>query len=476
MKKILSLTLLLIHTCLVFGQQLPPKLASPFNVKQIHSGHSLTDPLFGPWPGQYVDLVASENSTQGWQIFDQMVGKSTIPGSALRARWENPPGYNAPDARHQINNWELLSITERVPMAYEGGNTQQWYLDQIQEQKVYLSLFVNNAWNNGNNGDGTPTLLWTTWTNIDNSNGPWRQMLDIQGAEFERMQDYANANRVAGAPHVYIIPGHKMMARLYDDIQADSVPGIDHINEFFSDNIHTNSLGAYAIAMMHYACIFNLSPVGLPSNLLLNPPSGFEAPSDSLANYLQSMIWEVVTTYPRTGITESPLPVVFQGKLSAKQFKDDIQLQWSVATQINNEKYVVEHSADGKNFTSIGEIAGDGTSYEIKNYDFIHTAPSIGINYYRIKQIDVNGKYSYSDIASIRYDGNEETKIYPNPATSEVTINTTSPASLQIIDVQGKILSKQTISEGQNTINLAGLPKGVLIFMVGNQRFKVLNE
>ena len=227
---------------------------------------------------------------------------------------------------------------------------------------------------------------------------------------------------------------------------------------------------------MHYACIFNLSPVGLPSNLLLNPPSGFEAPSDSLANYLQSMIWEVVTTYPRTGITESPLPVVFQGKLSANNYKADIQLQWSVATQINNEKYVVEHSADGKNFATIGEIAGDGTSYEIKNYDFIHTAPSIGVNYYRIKQIDVNGKYSYSDIASIRYDGNGETKIYPNPAASEVTITTTGSAFLQIIDVQGKILSKQTISEGQNTINLAGLPKGILIFMVGNQRFRVLNE
>jgi hypothetical protein len=287
-----------------FGQSLPPKQAYSLGVKQIHSGHSLTDPLFGqPWPGQYVELVANLNSLQGWSIFDVMVGKSTVPGSTMKARWDSPPGFGSPDARHQINNWELLSITERVPLAHQGGNSQQWYLDQIQEQKEYLSLFVNNAWNNGNNGNGTPTLLWTTWTNIDNSNGPWRQMLDTQGEEFERMQDYANANKPVSAPHVYIIPGHKMMARIYDDIQLNLVPGVTDINQFFSDNIHVNSLGAYAVAMIHYACIFNQSPVGLTNDLMQSPPAGFQKPSPALAAYLQNMVWEVITTYPRTGIT-----------------------------------------------------------------------------------------------------------------------------------------------------------------------------
>ena len=303
-------------TSFAFGQTLPPKQAYPYNVKQIHSGHSLTDPLFGTWPGQYVDLVASQNSLQGWAIFDVMVGKSTIPGSSMYTRWNTPPGFGSPDARHQINSWELLSITERVPLAYQGGSNQQWYLDQIQEQKNYLSLFVNNAWNNGSNGNGAPTLLWTTWTNIDNSNGPWRQMLDTQGEEFERMQDYANANKPTAAPYVYIIPGHIMMARLYDDIQLNLVPGITNINEFFIDNIHTNSYGSYAIAMIHYACVFNKSPVGLPNNLLSNPPAGFQVPSPELASYLQNMIWDVVTTYPRTGITSNPLSIIVNNLLN----------------------------------------------------------------------------------------------------------------------------------------------------------------
>ena len=306
MKKIIYTVLFCVCVGSVVAQVLTPKQAYPLNVKQIHSGHSLTDPLFFPhWPGQFVNLMGVKLNTSAGGLLTMQIGKSTTPGSPLRFRWENKVGYGAPDARLDIANWELLCITERVPMNYQGGNSQQWYLDGIQEQKEYLSRFVNNAWTNGNNGNGAGTLLWTTWTNLDNSNGPWREMLDIQGAEFERMQDYANANKPANAPHVYIIPGHKMMARLYDDIQLGIVPGITNINQFFGDNIHTNELGAYAISMIHYACIFNQSPEGLPNNLLPNAPQGTPIPSPALATYLQTMIWDVVTKYPRTGVASN---------------------------------------------------------------------------------------------------------------------------------------------------------------------------
>jgi hypothetical protein len=307
MKTYLTCLAAILGLSLSVAQTLPPKQAYPFNVKQIHSGHSLTDPLFHPnWPGQFVNLMGILNAQPASNLLNSMIGKSTIPGSPLIYRWNNPVGFGDPDARLDIHNWELMCITERVPLNYEGGNTQQWYLDGIEEQREYLSLFVNNAWNNGNNGNGAPTLLWTTWTNLDGSNGPWRAMLDTQGEEFERMQDYANANRPEGAPHVYIIPGHKMMARLYDDIEQNLVPGINNIDAFFSDQIHTNELGAYAISLIHYACIFNQSPVGLPSNFIPNAPAGTPLPSAELAAYLQNMIWEVVTSYPRTGISVNP--------------------------------------------------------------------------------------------------------------------------------------------------------------------------
>lgn len=284
----------------VSAQDLPPKQAYPYSVKQIHSGHSLTDPLFHPhWPGQYVNLMTKLRGV--WAGND--IGKSTIPGSPMRWRWNNSSGY--PDARHNIDEFELLSITEVAGLCYEGGSTQGWYLDCIKEQREYMSLFVNNAWNNGNQGNGAATLLWTNWVNINDSDGPFREMLDKLGAEWERIQDHANANRPNGAPHVYIIPGHKMMARLYDDVQDGKVPGITQFSQFFSDNIHTNELGAYAITMIHYACIYNKNPLGLPNRLIDNPPAGTPIPSPALAEYLQRTIWEIVTNYPRTGVNDN---------------------------------------------------------------------------------------------------------------------------------------------------------------------------
>lgn len=368
--RIAYIIILLSLSKLTSAQPLPPKQAYPLNVKQIHSGHSLTDPLFYPhWPGQYVNLIAGKNSLQGYQVVNNMVGKSTMPGSAMKARWTTPVTGGAPDARINIANWELLSITERVPLLYEGGSTQQWYINGIKEQKDYLSLFVNNAWNNGNNGKGCPTLLWTTWTNIDNSNGPWRDMLDIQGAEFERMQDYANQNRPSGAPPVYIIPGHKMMGQLFDDIKAGKVPGITNISQFFSDNIHTNELGAYAISMIHYACIFNTSPVGLPRNLIPSAPAGTPIPSDSLANYIQNMVWKVVTSYPRTGIyiTSGSAEAVNQ---TVQLFPNpaDASIQLSIPSTLLQAPWFVSNCT--------GQVLCSGTAHSLQTVIPLQTLPS----------------------------------------------------------------------------------------------------
>jgi len=293
MKTITTIIVLILGTWHLSGQILPPKHAYPLEVRQIHSGHSLTDPLFGqPWPGQYVNLLTHLRGT--WAGDD--IAKATIPGSPMFWRWNNENSLS-PSARHDISDWELLVITEGIPIP------QHWQTGLITDANEYFSLYVNNALEHGNNGNGAATLLWTTWTNIDDSDGPWRATLDEYELFWEEMMDYANTNRPNNATPVYIIPGHRMMAQLYDDIQLNLVPGITDISDFFSDNIHTNTLGDYAIALIHYACIFNQSPEGLPNDLMPNPPQGFMIPSLELAAYLQNMIWEVVTTYPRTGIT-----------------------------------------------------------------------------------------------------------------------------------------------------------------------------
>ena len=87
-----------------------------------------------------------------------------------------------------------------------------------------------------------------------------------------------------------------------------------------------------------------------------------------------------------------------------------------------------------------------------------------------------DGQYSYSNIASVVYDGNAEISIYANPATSEVTITTSEPLLMQIFDVYGRVLKTQDVSKGQITVEISELPTGILIFVVGDQRYKVLKE
>lgn len=304
-----------------FSQTLPPRTPSDFDVKQLHCGHSLTSPLFGPWPGQYVELVADENGLQGWQIMGSMVGKADLPGAWLTMHWNytsSPcwPNCYEPNSNpsSEINNWELLIVTEN----FEGPAD-----NSLNQSRENLLNFVNNSWQNGNSGLGAPTMLWTNWPGIDGSAyffdgygiaeatdgsaSGWRQMLDFldQGGlggtnGWEAMQDYANDNRISGAPPVYMIPGNRMMARFYDDVEANIVPTITHVNQIFTDGVHTNNIGAYMITMIHYACIFGQSPVGLSNNI--HPDVTIDT---NLATYIQEMVWDVVTSDPRTGIVES---------------------------------------------------------------------------------------------------------------------------------------------------------------------------
>jgi hypothetical protein len=97
-----------------------------------------------------------------------------------------------------------------------------------------------------------------------------------------------------------MIPGNRMMARFYDDVEANIVPTITHVNQIFTDGVHTNNIGAYMITMIHYACIFGQSPVGLSNNI--HPDVTIDV---NLATYIQEMVWDVVTSDPRTGIVES---------------------------------------------------------------------------------------------------------------------------------------------------------------------------
>lgn len=277
-------------------EPLPPRKASALTVRQIHSGHSLSD-AYGsnPWPGRLTLATALKTGDRARET----IHRSITPGSSLAWRWEHPT--DKPDARQNIDAFELLVITESVPLAVK---------DLTATSLVWLDRWVRHAWARGNAGKGAEVMLYSSWIYWRHSGTPpeydreaaipFRKRLDIDGARWEQMQDSANANRPAGMPPVYMIPGHRLMMRIHDDIAAGRAPGLRSIGDIFADDIHLNAIGQYAITCLVYAVIYQRDPADLPDRL---------APADRLspeqARYLKSIAWDIARTYNRTGVNTS---------------------------------------------------------------------------------------------------------------------------------------------------------------------------
>jgi fibronectin-binding autotransporter adhesin len=118
--------------------------------------------------------------------------------------------------------------------------------------------------------------------------------------------------------------------------------------------------------------------------------------------------------------TPSPLPVTWISFIGARDHAS-VELRWVVSQQIDNDRFEVERSLDGKDFYRIGTVKGGGTSYESVKYTYSdNEAVNYKKYYYRIKQIDLDGKYDYSKIVVLLPDGESMQRwfVYPNPVKS----------------------------------------------------------
>jgi hypothetical protein len=149
------------------------------------------------------------------------------------------------------------------------------------------------------------------------------------------------------------------------------------------------------------------------------------------------------STYQPSG----PLPVVFISFIANKtNFDTDALLQWNVASELNADRYEVERSLDAVSFTKIGEVKATGNSQTEIKYNFTDENPAQGQNYYRLKQLDKDGKYIYTPVRVLNFSDNAElVNIYPNPSSGKVTVSLTSAymnsnAALNVINMNGAVV------------------------------------
>jgi hypothetical protein len=196
--------------------------------------------------------------------------------------------------------------------------------------------------------------------------------------------------------------------------------------------------------------------------------SSVNLPTDWSIDYSQA--GEVALVY--SGVS---LPVELLS-FDGKEQNGKVLLSWQTASEINNSRFEIEWSKDGRTFEKIGEVNGAGTTNEVQFYEFLHRYPVSGINYYRLKQHDFDEEFDYSDIVSIDCNNTDgQVKIYPNPATDFIIIEgLEDEESVQIFDVNGWQVKAFQILSPSGSIPVADLPSGTYFMKAGQVFTKLL--
>lgn len=267
-------------------------------LRVFHLGHSLVG---RDMPAMLAQLAGHEHASQlGW-------------GTPLKAHWE-------PD--EVISGFETENAHahyEDAKSALENGAYDVFVLTEMLEIEaavdhfdapVYLEKWVSAA------RDGNPeirTYLYESWHALDDAQG-WMNRLDADPDRYWEGVLIAQAMAAQdGTDPIYVIPAGRVMAEFVRRLEAtDGIDGATSREDLFAqfedgslDPVHVNDLGAYLVALTHYAVLYHQSPEGLPAQLDLADGSPADAPGPELAALMQRTVWDVVSRLPVTGVPKN---------------------------------------------------------------------------------------------------------------------------------------------------------------------------
>ena len=223
--------------------------------------------------------------------------------------------------------------------------------------------------------------------------------------------------------------------------------------------------------------ISNLSP----SNTMANGATNFEAAAANASGYLQNdYVVEGIFVQGFSGFAgvkksgvSLPIELLYPIEATYKEGQGNV-LEWTTATEINNDYFEIQRSSDGLNFSAIGALDGQGNSTSIHSYTFVDEEFIMSYNYYRFKQVDFNGDHSFSNIAVVQnaIKGGLRPKFYPNPTNNQLHISFESETGFEyfLLDINGSSLLQNKIIGNRATLDLNEIAKGVYIIKIIDER------
>lgn len=176
-------------------------------------------------------------------------------------------------------------------------------------------------------------------------------------------------------------------------------------------------------------------------------------------------------------IPGSPLPVVLTAFTATAVQNRDAQLSWTTASEENSAFFDVERSFDGSTFAKVGQLAARGTTTAASTYAFTDAnvaARATGAVYYRLRQVDLDGKATYSPVRTVSFTkvASLTLSLYPNPAQSATTLDlsqlpTTGTYQVQLLDATGRLVRSASLGGGvMQSLDLHELATGTYHVLV----------
>ncbi len=198
----------------------------------------------------------------------------------------------------------------------------------------------------------------------------------------------------------------------------------------------------------------------------LSFPADISALADNTLHYLFVRTLDSIDKWSLTNIvsfTKSIVVPVTWLSFNAALTNKVVLLNWKTSSETNSSHFDIERSMNGFSFEKIGEVKAAGNSNTVSFYNFTDRLPVKGMNYYRLKQVDLDGKYSYSEIRKVEIKSEMPLFVIqnnPSNGKSVIVKTSVSPALLGIFDMAGRKLKDISIVSSNQQIDLSYLPSG----------------
>ena len=406
-----------------------PAFAQPsFTSRTItHDGGSSNDGVAFSALGDWFGILDPTNPNAPFSIMDQSAG--SFPGDALGIIAEGSTDL-------------VFGVTDTENPDNTGPVTAVWVFD-ISSAGTLTSISVDAA--AMGDFEGTDLIDWS-W-DIDGT---------TSGSFFQGRSD-------GSASHIYTMEDGITTPSLNDPMYVD----IDADDTNFADDLLLDN----NFKTLTYNGVSGMSGNTLTITLTTETNGGSEA----------YCFDNLVVTAALGSVTDDMslllLPVELTS-FSGIREDESVKLSWNTATESNNDFFAVERSSNGVDFMEVGQVDGSGTTAELRSYNFVDEYPVSGTNYYRLRQVDFNGAFEYSNLVEIEFAGADPAvTIYPNPVTDVLHIMpsyTFTDAKILITDLAGKIVfqTESALVESGTAINTETLPNGMYLLSieVGNKK------